>query len=992
MEIQRFYRKTEYPHVNTLPPRAYFIPFEKTQDPAGEREASSRFLSLNGTWDFRWFPDVESLELERPGFPGGVECTDRLAVPGCWQLETGRGWDPPNYINQDYPFPVDPPHLPDVVPCGFYRRSFTLPKAENRRYFLNFDGVSSCFYLWLNGVWIGYSQVSHANSEFEITEELQNGENTVEALVVKHCTGSYMEDQDFFRLSGIFRDVYILTRDAAHIRDIDCVPCVSEDLTYAELTVTPDIPADLAVTGSLYAPDGSFMEEQTGRTLCFRVADPVLWSSETPYLYSLRITAGDEAVCLPVGLRRVEIRDRCLLLNGQKLKLRGVNRHDTSPETGYYVSPELMLEDLYLLKRANVNAIRTSHYPNDPRFPAMCDRLGFLLIDEADLETHGMGYNYGDWYWDYWSHICDTPLWKAQCVDRVSRLFERDKNHPCVVMWSLGNESGCGENHRAMAAYIRARRADALIHYENARLEYGERVGRDFSDISDVESRMYASLEYLEEYLNDPDKTKPFFYCEYVSAWSTGDIPLHWRDFEKYDNYCGGCVWELTDHAVNIGTPEHPRYRYGGDFGDYPNDGISCLDGVVYPNRTPRPGYYDMKECYKPFEVSFEGGVLTVKNKRYFTSLSDCALGWTLERDGREIRGGWIDVLDIPPQKERSYALFDKTFDSGFAALYLHVEQKENTPWAQKGYVLGTAQFILHNAPVSLPAGEAHAVETEETRAHITVKCGETAFTFDRRRGQICSARAGEEELLCEPIGLSVFRPWLPNSGNRAMWERARYDHAAQQTYETVLVRADETAAVIRVRASLAAPAMPPAVRAEITYTVSGNGKLRADVRAGVTHNAPPLPRFGLAFAMPGAFSRMEYLGYGPVETYPDRYKSQTLRLFACSVRENFEPYIRPAECGAHYGTKTASLTNAAGIGLAFADLSAAGFVFTARPYSDEALYYTAHNDELPPSDRVYVHLDYKQHADNPGFADREPERDFSEKEFEFSFELAVIG
>ena len=986
MEIKRFYRMTEFPHVGALPPRAYFIPFDAGENPSGDRENSSRFLSLNGEWDFRFFENVEELPIEEPGFAGGVECPDKISVPSCWQLYTGRGYDAPNYINQDYPFPVDPPHLPDVIPCGFYRRKFNLNKESGKSYYINFDGVSSCFYLWINGGWAGYSQVSHANSEFDVTDLLSDGENTVEALVIKHCTGSYMEDQDFFRLSGIFRDVYILTRDKAHISDIFCETEISYDFSRASLSVKLDLCGEINARAELLSPEGGLCGKAEGNPLLFELSAPELWNAEQPRLYTLLIYAGEETVSLPIGFRRVEIKDKCLLLNGKKLKLKGVNRHDSSPETGYYVSPEQMLGELYQLKRANVNTIRTSHYPNDPRFLKMCDELGFMLVDEADLETHGMGYNYGDWYWDYWSHVCDTPLWEAQCVDRAARLFERDKNHCSVIFWSLGNESGCGENHRSMAAYIRSRSKNAVIHYENARLEYGERVGRDFSDISDVESRMYASLDYLNEYLNDPKQTKPFFYCEYSSAWGTGDIPLHWREFENYDNYCGGCFWEFTDHAANIGTKENPRYRFGGDFGDYPNDGMSCLDGMVHPDRRERPGYFDLKDCYKPFEVTYESGKITVLNKRYFTSFDDLALRWEVEKDGKPVFGGQISSLDIKPREKAEYALFDEPLPGGFVTLNIYFTQKNDTPWAKAGYETGHAQFILNNAPVSLPEREEKSpLALTESRTQITIKCGEKRVVFDKTKGVISSITCGDK-LIAENIRLSIFRPWLPNCGNKETWERARYDHAGQKCYRLSLEEFTPDRAIIGAELSFAAAAMPPAVKARVTYTVTSGGEILANVAAKVTDNAPALPRFGFAFEMPGEFDKAAYLGYGPHDSYPDRFVSGMLREYETNVKADFVHYARPAECNAHYAVKTASVQNSSGCVMRFADLSDKGMLFTARPYSDEAIYLTEHDDELKETGKTYVHLDYKMHADNASYLEREPRRSFDEKEFSFAF------
>ncbi|MBQ7689284.1 MAG: DUF4981 domain-containing protein [Clostridia bacterium] len=989
MEIRRFYREIQSLHVNTLEPHAYFIPFAPRQDPAGDRETSALFSSLNGTWDFAFFENVELLPIEEPDFLQRMICRDKLEVPGCWQLMLGRGYDVPNYINQDYPYPVDPPHLPDVIPCGFYRKKQKLNVLPSKMYRLCFEGVSSCFYLWVNGAFIGYSQVSHATAEFDVTNALINGENVFEVLVVKHCTGSYMEDQDFFRLSGIFRDVYVLERSADRLEDLGIRTTFSDGYQTADLELTARFCGAPEARYKLCAPNGEAVAEgKLTEAVRIRIPQPQLWSAEVPRLYSLTVKTEEETVYFPVGLREARIENRCLLFNGKKIKLRGINRHDTSPETGYYVTPEEMLRDLYLLKRANVNAIRTSHYPNDPRFLELCDRLGFYLIDEADLETHGLGYNYGDWYWDYWAYICDAPEWTNACVDRAKLLYERDKNHACVIMWSLGNESGCGDNHRAMAAYIRGRDDRAIIHYENARLEYETRVNRDFKDISDVESRMYASLDYLREYLNDKSQTKPFFYCEYASAWSTGDIPLHWDEFERYDNYCGGCVWEFADHAVNVGTKSEPKYRYGGDFGDYPNDGVYCIDGLVYPDRTPKPGYYDMKDTYKPFSVRFNNGKLTVFNKYYFKPLDGSTLNWTLERNGEEILSG-SESMCIPPRGETTVELNLPEANRDFITLNCSVLQDTDTPWAEKGFEIGHTQFILHNAAVPAPKTLSGPLSMQESRTNIVISNGRYMLTFDKTIGKIVSIRT-DTEYLSEPVSFSVFR-----SGQHACaaadWKRARYEKAFQKTYSTEILENTVRQIVIRCKISLSAAALPPAVKADVIYTFRDDGTINLSVSANVTHNAPPLPRFGVQIVMQKRFDRLSYLGFGPKESYPDRFRSQKLRRFETTVADNYEHYIKPDECGAHYAAKTAKIRDEAGKGLAFTDSSEKGFLINAKHYTDLQLQNTTHDDELEETDATVVNVDYKMHADNPEPTDLEPWRAFTEKAFSFSWDVSIL-
>lgn len=984
----RYYRELEHIHVGCVPPRAYYIPFDSEETAAADREISPLFTSLNGEWDFAFFPNVEELALEDESFTRTVKCPDKMPVPFCWQLKLDKGYDVPNYINQDYPYPVDPPHLPDVIPCGFYRRTKEIKKRGDKKYYINFEGVSSCFYLWVNGVFKGYSQVSHCTSEFDITDLLTDGENRFEVLVVKHCTGSYLEDQDFFRLSGIFRDVYILERDEKHITDIFIKPLVSEDLASAQIRVVPDY--DGVIGWKLLSPGGEVVSSGEDRgEFRIPVADPELWNAEAPALYTLTVHTGNEYIAFPIGIKRVEIKDSVFLLNGKKVKIKGVNRHDMTPETGYAVNTDEMLEDLYSLKRANVNAIRTSHYPNDPRFPGLCDRLGFMVIDEADLESHGMGYNYGDWYWDHWAYLCDAPEWAPSCLDRMERLFERDKNRACVIMWSLGNESGCGENHRKMANYVRSRDNTAIIHYENARIDYGERLHKDFSDISDVESRMYAPLDYLDGYLKDDSLKKPFFYCEYVSAWSTGDIPLHWGEFEKYDKYMGGCIWEYKDHAVNIGTKEAPRYRYGGDFGDKPNDGIYCVDGLVHPDRRPRPGYAEMKQTYKPFEATYENGVITIRNKKIFRPLSDVSAYCTAEVNGEVVLKKELGELFIAPGGEMTVPVSVPDAD-GNVTLNVHVVLAGDLCWAPMGYEIGFEQFVLKRAPVSLPAAADNTVAAEESRTEIKINCGDIKYTFSRVTGMLTSVYNGKE-LLAAPAELSVYRAYLPNCSDHDKWERARYNEAKTTCYSCRLTENTGEKAVIAVSLSMAAPALPPAFRTELTYTVDRRGVLRIDTFTQVTERAPALPRFGLKLVMPAGYENTEYLGLGERETYADRHGCERFSLYRTTADEDFEHYVRPTECSSHYATLFAKVTNDKGDGLVFASPDEKGFCFAAKHYSDVQLMETMHDDELVRDDKLHVNLDYRIHAENAGNTDRCPERAFDEKSFRASILLMPV-
>lgn len=984
-ELKRYHETPEALHIGCEAPAAYFIPFESAEKAAGTRENSAFFQSLCGEWDFRFYENVARVEMEEKDFPANQECPHKVPVPGNWQLCLGRGYDAPNYINQDYPYPVDPPHLPDVNPCGLYRRDASIAKKEGKAYFLNFEGVSSCFYLWVNGSFAAYSQVSHCSSIVNITPYIQNGVNRFEVLVVKHCDGSYLEDQDFFRLSGIFREVYITERDENGIRDIELRDEVSPAFDSAVLNVTLTSGEEADCT--LFAPGGEKIAEGKTREgkASFDVPSAALWNPENPVLYRLLIHSGSEYISLPVGFKRFEIVNSCVTLNGVKVKCKGINRHDSDPETGYWVPPETMMEELYSLKRASVNAIRTSHYPNDPRFLQMCDELGFMVIDEADLECHGMGYNYGDWYWDYWAYTSDVPEWREAYLDRARRLYERDKNHACVIMWSLGNESGCGENHRQMANWIRSRDSRAVIHYENAHLEYEARLNKDFKDISDVESRMYASIEYLHDYLADETQKKPFFYCEYVDSMSTGEIARHWEGVENHDKYFGGCIWELRDHAVNIGTKEKPAYRYGGDFGDWPNDNICCVDGLVYPDRSPRPGYYDMKKVYEPFEATYADGVLRLRNKRYYTDLAEFDAVWEVEVKGEKVQEGRLPALAIEPGRTAAFTLPVASDYDATATLNVYLRLNKDMPWAKAGYEIGFAQFMLCEKAEPLPAGEKAPLTAEETRTDIYISCGKIRYHFDKVLGVVRQITVNGEDTLAGPMHMNLWRAATYNSrGLLDVWKRARYDKAIQKTYGVATEKNGDAVTVIA-DVSFAAAAMPPAVRAAVRYTFRNDSSLQVSIEAKVTENAPTLPRFGLSLPMFEKYCRTEYFGLGPMETYADRHGAGRLSLYKTTAAEDYDPYVKPQESSSHYKVTRAAVKDEAGAGLGFYAPAGQNFCFKAIPYSDLQVHQTAHHDELQATGKTFVSLDYKISAGNTGTPEEQEERLLSEKEFSFS-------
>lgn len=978
-------------HVGCEAPRAYYIPFAdipsaKTTD----REQSAYFRNLCGEWDFRYYASFEDLE---PAFPA-EPLRETMTVPFCWQVTQREGYDPPLYSNLKYPFPLDPPHVPQENPCGHYRRIVTLGEGEpDGQYYLNFEGVSSCFYLYVNGTFCAYSQVSHCTSEIDVTACLHSGDNTIDVLVVKWCDGSYLEDQDYFRLSGIFREVYLLRRERNHLRDLYIRQCVSPDLQSAEVTLEADTPVHAAFT--LLDADGrtaaaGVMTDGKGS---FCLDHPILWNCESPYTYLLLVETESEVIPFRVALRRIELRGAVILLNGVNVKAYGINRHDSNPKTGYAVSMDDMKRDLAILKRANVNCIRTSHYPNDPRFVDLAEQMGFMLVDEADLETHGMGFEYRDtWDWPRWSALSNADDWRDAYVDRAQRLFERDKNHGCVVLWSLGNESGCGRNHRAMREYIKSRDKDALVHYENAHLQFtAVPVGECFVDISDVESRMYAGLDYTEEYLTNRPK-KPFFFCEYVCSMSTGDIHAHVDLVDKYDELFGACVWEFCDHAIEVTKPDGTKgFRYGGDFGDYPNDRICCIDGMVFPDRTPRPGYYDMKQAYAPFSARCADGALFIRNRRFYTDLSDTRISWRVTCGGEAVADGELPPLSVAPRTEQAVDFSLPELPQGECFLTLFIRTACDEEWAPKDYELGFCQIKLSDAkPVVHPALPAPSLQKDGR--YLLIEAGQTKYRFDTAFGRIDQMWHAEKALFAAPSHIELWKAHGYNQMERAEERRsASMEHATQQTYACTVTQTD-TAVEAVCRIALGGASVVPVLRGELRFVFTSDGAVTVRLVAEKRELAPMLPRLALAFTMAPAFEKMTYYGCGPLEAYPDRHKACYVDRFSTTVTDNFVHYIRPFENGAHFDSRWGEVQDGDGFAIRF--IGEKPFLFGATHCPPHLLEDTLHDDELKPMKETFVYLDCGMDINGSrGYLEeKEPERKWDDSNIDFTVRLEPRG
>ena len=986
LNIPNYHQSTETLHVGCEKPRAYFVPF-----PCGcaskhaERGESTFFKSLCGEWNFKFFKSVNDVcDLSTEG-------SDKLTVPMSWQMALGRGYDVPNYTNVNYSIPYDPPFVPDENPCGLYSRKFTVPAAmAGKKIYLNFEGVDSAFYVWVNDEFAAYSQVSHMTSEIDVTSLVHAGENEIKVLVLKWSDGTYLEDQDMWRMSGIFREVYLLFRDETHIRDIFVHCDLDDSFTDADFTVDVDVTGKATVEWTLDCPCGETISsgkcdvDESGKIVVPTVKNAKLWSDEEPNLYALTLHCGNEYITLPIGARRVEIKDGCVVINGKKVKAKGVNRHDSHHLLGHATPVEHMVRDIMIMKSHNVNMVRTSHYPNDPRFTALCDKYGIYVCDETDLETHGAR----PWY-----ALSRSPEWEGEYVDRVQRMVERDKNHPCVIFWSLGNESGWGQNHVAMHTWIKSRDTSRIVHYEGANYDYND--GKYLRDVTDIESRMYPSPTWCDNYCKAPERDEPLFLCEYSHAMGNGpgDLRDYWEVIEANDNFFGGCVWEFIDHSVAIGDKYgDPSFTYGGDFGDHPNDGNFCVDGLVYPDRRVHTGLEELKQAIMPVAVrEVKPGTVAIKSRRYFKSLSDISMAWTVKVDGKAVKSGVHPNLDIAPEAEEVFEIVPENElpAHGTVTLDLSFRQNKPTEWADVGYEVGFAQFIYERAEKVKAAPALYPVELCENREEYTVTVGETVYKISKFSGMITDICDNGEHLITKPVVPQIWRAPTDNDRNVQWdWRNSSIHNAKVKCYSTEVVKADESEAVILSKISLAAAPNEVVLRADVTYTVKyGMGiKIACDVKWNIQKKH--YPRFGMRLTMPEGAEQMRYFGYGPNESYVDKRLASKLGEYKSTVTENYEPYVFPQENSSHWGCRWADVHTVAGHGFLFT--SCEPFSFNASHFSPEQLTETRHHYELKREPETTVMLDMRMDGIGSNSCGPELAEKYRFNETEFSSSVTI--
>ncbi|MFZ2653974.1 MAG: glycoside hydrolase family 2 TIM barrel-domain containing protein [Victivallales bacterium] len=989
---------------NRLDPRAFYLPYQSPEKAIlGKPEIADGCISLNGQWDFHCSPTpVEAPDnFQNEKFDSAA--WDKIPVPSCWQM---LGYGHPHYTNVNYPFPVDPPRIPTENPTGCYRREFVIEDTlKDREIFLRFEGVDSAFHVWVNGKEVGFSKGSRLPAEFDITKNIRPGKNILAVKVYQWSDGSYMEDQDMWWLSGIFRAVYILARPKVHVYDFQTITNLDDKYRDAVLNFKATVKnsGDTAIKNSsleivLLDPVGnkvmkktisSSLELKAGETKVLeasaKVAEPEKWTAENPALYKLLITLKDskenvlETIPVNTGFRIIEMKNGNFLVNGVRIIFRGVNRHDHHPDFGRAVPYEAMLKDVLLMKQHNINAVRTSHYPNDPRFLDLCDQYGLYVIDECDQECHGFCHI------NNWDQLSKDPEWKECHADRMKRMVMRDRNRPCVIFWSLGNETQFGENHRAMAAAARELDPTRLLHYE-----------QDLhAEVCDVYSRMYSGVDWITAFgegkeplkgCNNDDipvseyaGKKPLVLCEYAHAMGNGPGGLkeYWEAMFKYKALQGGFIWEWIDHGIRKKTADGREFfAYGGDFGDEPNDSNFVTDGLIFPDRTPSPGLIEYKKVIEPVTVEAEdikAGKLKVTNRYDFNGLDHLKFDYTVEEEGVQVSSGTIPTPKISAWKSKVIAVdFTKPHILPGKEYWLNIRVTlaSDTLWAKAGHEVAWAQIKIpaREKEISAPAVIIPKISCTETKTSLTISGNDCSVVFDSVRGVISNYNFSGRKIISSGPKLNFWR--APTDNDRLGWgENGQFEkkwkdaglHWLQHRIDGFEYRKLDVSTVqVTVKSRIAPPIFSRAFNCEYIYTISGNGEMSIEGKGEPVGEWPiMIPRIGLQLAIPKDFSRVKWFGLGPGESYPDTRMAGKLGLFCKSVDELYTPYVFPQENGNRSDVRWVSFCDLRGYGFKICGMPMINF--SAHYFTTMDLTEAKHTTDLPRRDEITVNLDYRQ-------------------------------
>lgn len=956
----RIYENPQKTSENRKASRSYYIP-----------GGVSEYQILNGMWKFAYFNrDID--------VPAKIEKWDTIEVPSCWQI---LGYENPNYTNTNYPYPVDQPYVPDDNPCGVYEREFEIGKKWGKLYFV-LEGVSSCAFLSVNGNYVGFSQGSHLQAEFDITAYVVEGANTITVKVLKWCCGSYLEDQDFFRFNGIFRDCYILQRPEDHIDDIEIIP------NDKSIDIKLDKSADIRIYDgeSLLVQASAEVVAQQGNTFSHVVENPILWNAEKPYLYRVELERNGEVITQRIGLRKVEIsEDYQLLINGVSVKLFGVNHHDTSKYRGWCQTDEELRADLLLMKDLNMNCVRTSHYPPTPKFIEMCDEIGLYVICETDLETHGFIRRYANCGYKYDVESNEWPAtmreWKKEFVERMQRMVENYKNYTSIIMWSTGNESGHGSNHVEMIRWTKERDDSRLIHCEDASRK--KQIHN-----ADVYSHMYPSLEEVERFAKMDDMNMPVFLCEYSHAMGNGpgDVYDYCELFDKYPKLIGGCIWEWADHVV----VENGVSKYGGDFkGELTHDANFCCDGMVFADRSLKAGTYEVKAAYQPIRTKYADGVLSVRNRLDFTNLNEYTFTYWIEVDGQKVVEKQL-VLDAAPHVTVEIPV-EYTEMACKYGIYLNTKLEKNG----KEYAITQHKLPCVTCDRRSIDTECRVGKNQPTLADLTedttniYASGEGfAYVFSKHYGTFTSIVVDGEEQLADRIRLSAFRAPIDNDRHMKMawanynnWESENLNVTFNKVYDCKVKDG-----VIVVEGALAAVSRIPVMKHCLKVIVQKDGTIAFSLEGKIRSNANWLPRLGFEWTLPKEASAFTYYGHGPIESYVDMCHYAPVGMYESTAEQEYVPYVNPQEHGNHNEVKYLRIGK-----MEFTTDKC--FECNVSKYSIETLFRAKHTDELVEDGKVHLRVDYKMsgigsHSCGPALSKKYR---LDEKEIAFSFSMNPV-
>lgn len=1016
MIVPRHYEDLKIMHENTMPSRAYYMPASHDMGPLVEdRFSSDRVICLNGTWEFQYFNSI--YDLQEKFYEQGYDCSrfTQVEVPGVWQ---NYGYDSHQYTNVRYPIPLDPPYVPQENPCGAYVRKFyyEIPEEAPRAY-LNFEGVDSCFYVWVNGKYVGYSQVSHATSEFDVTEVLKNGENTLAVLVLKWCDGTYLEDQDKFRMSGIFRDVYFVNRPENVVYDYFTTTEIQEE--QAVITVQASyqgkaVPTKLTLYDAEHKEIASqVFQENTGTVYTHKavilVKEPNLWNPEQPYLYTLVLETEGEVITDRIGLREICVKDAVLYVNGTAIKFKGVNRHDSDPVTGFVIGLEQMKKDLQMMKESNFNAVRSSHYPNVPYFYQLCDEYGFFVIAEADNESHGTQSQYlKDSNWENvsrkWNErISDNPEFIPATLDRTKLCVHREKNRPCIIIWSMGNECGYGCTFEEALKWTKGFDSTRLTCYESS-FYRSDRRKYDYSNI-DIFSRMYPSLEEIQEYM-DKKPDKPLLLIEYCHAMGNGpgDLEDYFQIIYEYDVLCGGFVWEWCDHAIYQGQAANgkEKYLYGGDFGEEVHDGNFCMDGLVYPDRTPHTGLLEYQNVYRPARVvSFcqKTGELCLENYMNYVDLKDYIyLVYEVNCDGKLLeKKQFILQESVLPHKKGTILLDITVPDSGKCYLKVSYHLKHGTSVMAQGSRMGFDEILLKNqdgrnqqATALLETQEQKEAEVQvsETDRFLSIRSDTFFYVYNKLSGLFEQLSVDGEELLETSMELNIWR--APTDNDRKIkqeWIDAGYDRSKARAYDTHWEMNGEGIRIYST-VSVAAVAIQKVLDIEAVWKIYRTGEISVKMHVKKDREFPQLPRFGIRLFLRGEYENLKFYGLGPHESYRDKCRSCSHGLYDTTVEEQHEDYICPQENGSHTDCDYLMLEKE---NQTVTAVSSRPFSFNVSYYSQEELTRKAHNFELEKSGSTIVCLDYAQNGIGSNSCGPELRKEYQFTEETFTFDMKFL-